>query len=86
MGQKLQFGRLVVAPEKVGRVIGTQGSTIRGLEAGTGAIVQMIDGQGSDAPPAVHYLTTSPQQKQAIEQALADLLGTSFQVTSVSRA
>ncbi|KAK9807232.1 hypothetical protein WJX73_000142 [Symbiochloris irregularis] len=83
VGQKLQFGSMDLVLDKVARVIGAGGSTVKGLEASTGATVQVFDNQGTDAAPAVHYFTTSSQQRQAIEQALTDLLGTSFQAGQV---
>ena len=64
-----QFGRMEIAKEHIGRLVGPNGSVLRGIEDSTGAGVTLQE------DGVVHYFGPTPEKFKAAEETIGSITG-----------
>lgn len=75
VGKEPQLSTIEVAKDHISRVIGPNGSVIRGIEDKTGAKVSIQD------DGTLHYFAPSAQQARDVERAVGSITGTDVKVS-----
>ena len=70
-----QFGRLEIAKEHIGRLVGPNGSALRGIEDSTGARVTLQD------DGVVHYFAPTPKKFKAAEDTIGSITGNTIKAS-----